>query len=176
MSIDCGASDIFFTDDNSIMWTGDTDLIQTGQAQVVSNSMSHVMDTLRVFTTRKKNCYSFTADIGVRLLVRADFYYGNYDKKSSPPTFDLLIDGNLWATVETSSTDVVTYEIIYLVRWDTISVCLAQTKPNQFPFISALAIRPFDSHMYENVDSNHILYSEIRVGYGAEGIVRYVIY
>ncbi|KAK1373651.1 hypothetical protein POM88_029844 [Heracleum sosnowskyi] len=78
------------------------------------------MDTFRVFTTRKKNCNAFNADKGGRILVRASFNYGNYDKKSSPPTFDLQFDGNFWTTVETSIDEVVTYEATYIVKGDVV--------------------------------------------------------
>lgn len=134
------------------------------------------MDTLRVFTTRKKNCYSLNGEKGGQILVRASFLYGNYDKKSSPPTFDLQFDGNEWTTVVTSNDGVVTYEAIYVTKGDLISVCVAQTKPAQFPFISALQIHSLDSNMYNKVDSNYALFLESRVAYGADAIVRYACY
>ncbi|KAK1373660.1 hypothetical protein POM88_029853 [Heracleum sosnowskyi] len=56
------------------------------------------MDTLRVFTTRKKNCYAFNADEGGRILVRAaldslqqtftnlqDWHLGSFDLTGSLP-------------------------------------------------------------------------------------------
>ncbi|XP_028062811.1 uncharacterized protein At1g24485-like [Camellia sinensis] len=173
-SIDCGSSDIY-TDPNSIVWMGDNDIIQNGVAQTVppSNSISHVMDTLRVFTTRKKNCYIIKADKGGQVLVRASFYYGNYDQKSAPPTFDLQFDGNDWATIVTSSTQMVYYEVTYVVKGDSISVCVAQTKPNQFPFMSALEVRSLGSNMYSHVDANFALFLSSRTAYGAPAAVRF---
>lgn len=141
---------------------------------MVQNSISPVMDSLRVFTTRKKNCYSVEANKGERVLVRASFYYGNYDKKSSPPTFDLQFDGNYWVTVETSSTDYVYYEVTYVVKGDYVSVCVAQTKPGQFPFISALEVRSLLYTMYSHVDQNYPLHLIKRVAYGANGTIRYM--
>ncbi|KAI3450474.1 hypothetical protein Pfo_007139 [Paulownia fortunei] len=160
VSIDCGSSDTY-TDENLIVWTGDDSYIQNGESQVVqnSNSISPVMDTLRVFTTRKKNCYSVEANKGEKVLVRASFYYGNYDKKSSPPTFDLQFDGNYWVTVETSR--------------GYVSVCVAQTKQGQFPFMSALEVRSLDSTMYSHVDQSYPLHLIKRVAYGANGTIRY---
>ncbi|XP_059626686.1 uncharacterized protein At1g24485-like [Cornus florida] len=174
ISIDCGASDSY-TDGNSIPWSGDKDFFQDGVTQVVqsSNSMSHVMDTLRVFTARKKNCYSINAEKGGQILVRASFYYGNYDKKSSPPSFDLQFDGNHWTTVVTSSTELVFYEAVYIVKGDTTSVCVAQTKPDQFPFISALEFRSLGIHMYNQVDSNYAMFTKNRVSYGSNASVRF---
>ncbi|KAG8387769.1 hypothetical protein BUALT_Bualt02G0055700 [Buddleja alternifolia] len=175
VSIDCGSSDIH-TDENLIIWSGDNIYIQNGESRVVqnSNSISPIMDTLRVFTTRKKNCYFIEAKKGERVIVRASFYYGNYDQKSSPPSFDLQFDGNHWVTVETSNTEYVYYEIIYVVKGDSISVCVAQTKPGQFPFISALEVRSVDLSMYSNVDQDYPLHLIRRVAYGTNETVRYV--
>ena len=131
------------------------------------------MSTLRVFKSLKKNCYSFTADKGSLLLVRASFFYGNYDKKSSPPSFRLLFDGNYWATVNTTLDELETYEVMYVVKSDTTSICLAQTQPNQLPFISALAVRKLDSTMYGYVDPNYALFVRLMDAFGANSTVRY---
>lgn len=175
MSIDCGASDSYYTDENLQVWIGDNDLIQNGESKVVqsgSKVSDHVMSTLRVFTTRKKNCYTIDAAKGQQVLVRASFYYGNYDKKSAPPVFDLQFDGNYWGTVETSSEDVISYEAIYVVKGSEISVCVAQTTPNQFPFISALEVRSLDSNMYSHVDAQYALFLKSRIAYGANTTIR----
>ncbi|XP_057953788.1 probable LRR receptor-like serine/threonine-protein kinase At1g05700 [Malania oleifera] len=175
VSIDCGATGSY-TDENSIIWTGD-DLynIQNGESQVVQspNSVPHVMSSLKVFSSRKKNCYSVAADKGGQVLVRASFFYGNYDKKSTPPSFDLHFDGNFWTTVETSSDRIVSYEAIYVVKGDAVSVCVAQTKPNQLPFMSALEVRSLASTMYSHVDANYALFLRRRVAFGSNQTVRY---
>lgn len=173
-NIDCGSSDTYI-DGNFIGWIGDNDLIQNGQSEVVqsSNSVDHVMSTLRVFTTRKKNCYSLEVEKGGQIYARASFYYGNYDQKSAPPTFDLHYDGNYWTTVETSNDRVVYYETTYVVKGDSMSVCVAQTQPNQYPFMSALEVRSLGANMYKHVDSNYALYLKARVAYGTTKDVRY---
>ncbi|WJZ88796.1 hypothetical protein VitviT2T_008066 [Vitis vinifera] len=101
LSIDCGSSTVY-SDEG---WIGDEAYIQNGESKRVQsgNSLSQVMGTLRVFSSRNKNCYSLVAKKGEKVLVRASFYYGNYDHKSSPPTFALQFDGNPWATVVTST-------------------------------------------------------------------------
>ncbi|KAK6234778.1 hypothetical protein SCA6_010115 [Theobroma cacao] len=174
LSIDCGESDIY-ADDYSMGWVGDENYIQHGEAVVVqsSKSVSQAMTTLRVFTDRRKNCYSIAAGKGSQVLVRASFFYGNYDKKSSPPSFDLLFDGNHWATVETSGDEVVSHEVIYVTKRDTVSVCVAQTSPNMFPFISAIEVRSLDEKMYGHIDSNYALMLRRRVAYGTKEIIRY---
>ncbi|KAM0001400.1 putative Malectin-like domain-containing protein [Helianthus debilis subsp. tardiflorus] len=172
-SINCGESEIQ-VDTDLMTWLPDDPLISTGVSRVVqsSNSLSPVLDTLRVFTTRKKNCYTYPVTQGEKLLVRASFYYGNYDGLSSPPAFDLHFDGNFWATVQSSLKGLTLHEAIFVAQRDAVSVCVAQTKPNQFPFMSALEIRGVDSDAYSEVDDNRALFLINRFSYGASQILR----
>ncbi|KAL3625911.1 hypothetical protein CASFOL_030440 [Castilleja foliolosa] len=173
VSIDCGSSSIY-ADENALVWTGDA-FMQNGYSMSVQStiSISRAMDTLRVFTTRKKNCYSVESITGQKVLVRASFNYGNYDNKSSPPTFDLHLDGNKWITVETLNTGYVYYEAIYVPKGDSVSACVAQTRPGQFPFISALEVRTLDLNMYGYVNQSYPLFLIRRVAYGLNETVRY---
>lgn len=133
VSSDCGSSDTY-TDDNSITWSGDDDYLRNGEPHVVqTDSISPVMDTLRAFTTPNKNCYTMEATKGAQDIVWANFYYGNYDNKPSPPTSSLQFDGNHWTRVETTSTGYVYDDVIYNVKGDSLSVCVAQTRQDQFP-------------------------------------------
>ncbi|PWA56694.1 malectin-like carbohydrate-binding domain-containing protein [Artemisia annua] len=179
-SINCGGPDFWqwISDDRAfISWTSDDNLVSNGEAHVVpsSNSLSDQVDTLRVFTSRKKNCYSNPVTLGQKVLVRASFYYGNYDGLSKPPMFDLHFDGNFWTTVETSSTELTVHEITYVTKGDAISVCVAKTKHDQFPFMSALEIRSVDSEVYnpKGVDNNRALFLISRLAYGASQTIRY---
>ncbi|KAL4570985.1 hypothetical protein LXL04_017735 [Taraxacum kok-saghyz] len=134
-SVNCGESDDC-TDDNLIPWAPDETLVSNGDARVVqsSNQISTVLDSLRVFKSRNKNCYSTRVTRGEQVLVRASFNYGNYDRLSSPPTFDLHFDGNFWTTVETSNDGPNVYEVIYVTKgdspnkWSTWSKALLSTK------------------------------------------------
>ncbi|KAG8494985.1 hypothetical protein CXB51_012679 [Gossypium anomalum] len=174
VSIDCGSSESYSSDDYAIGWVGDDLYIQHGESVELQSSkpIYQPMATLRVFTDRKKNCYNIDSQMGSKVLVRAYFFYGNYDGKSSPPKFDLHFDGNHWITVETSADQLVYYEAIYVTKTDTISVCVAQTFPNMFPFISAIEVRDLDSKMYGYSDSNRALMLRRRVAYGTTAIVR----
>ena len=171
VSIDCGSSDSF-TDENNIRWTGDDDYIQHGESHQVYLG-SNPLSTLRVFPTGNKNCYSIKVQNGEKVLTRASFYYGNYDSKFSPPIFDLQFDGNYWATVNTSSYYDVDYEAIYVTKGNFTSICVAQTRPNQLPFISSLEVRSLDPTMYSHVDSNHALILQWRYALGGNQTVRY---
>ncbi|KAH9724744.1 hypothetical protein KPL70_007606 [Citrus sinensis] len=134
---------------------------------------------MRVFSTRKKNWYSIKVDEdGGRVLLRASFYSGNYDGKDSPPVFDLQFDGNLWTTVNTSSSsyDVLSYETIYVVKRNFTSTCVvAQTKPGQLPFISAIEVRSLGVNMYSQIPSNLALHLIQRAVFGGnQTIIRYM--
>lgn len=171
VSINCGSSKSI-TDENGITWTHDDAYIQHGESQQVYSG-SHPLSTLRVFpSTRKKNCYSIKVPRGEKVLTRASFYYGNYDNKFSPPIFDLQFDGNYWATVNTSSYYYVDYEAIYVTKGNFTSICVAQTKPNQLPFISSLEVRNLDPTMYSHVDSNHALILQWRYAFGGNETIR----
>ncbi|KAG6417589.1 hypothetical protein SASPL_119773 [Salvia splendens] len=174
ISIDCGSS-IPNRDENGITWVGDDKYVQSGESRSIKplNSRFSVADTLRVFTTRNKNCYHIDSVKKGRVLVRASFYYGNYDGKSFPPTFDIHFDGNFWTTVHTSNTEFYYYEVTYVLKRESISVCLAQTKPGQFPFISALEVRSLESSMYNYVNDSYPLLVWKRVAFGSNKVLRY---
>lgn len=177
-SIDCGASSSYI-DDNLIRWQGDDTLISAGQSRTVRTINSgHVVSTLREFTSGKKNCYVLGGEKGAKLLLRASFFYGNYDGKSSPPSFDIQIDGNDWATVVTNmnSENYVYHELTYVTKGDSISLCLVQTKSNQYPFISALEVRTLGSKMYKYFEADQALTLSGRHAFGALKTVRYMVY
>lgn len=184
-SIDCGASGRY-TDENFIPWTGDADFMQMGHAEAVPSANANAqlalaMRTLRAFTTSndapwKKYCYSIY--IGgmdsARILVRASFYYGNYDGLSRPPSFRLMFDSNNWADVVTTlDEEPVFYEIIYVVKAKSASICVAQTDSGMSPFISALEVRRLSNMMYNALPTNHALFAITRAAFGSETTIRY---
>ncbi|KAF6171605.1 hypothetical protein GIB67_008191 [Kingdonia uniflora] len=173
VSIDCGAS-ASSIDEYSITWVGDDSYVKSSESYVVQTlgQVSHVATTLRVFTTNKKNCYSIKVDEGDRVLARATFNYGNYDKKSSPPSFDLLFNGNLWGNVE-GNNYAVFYETIYTVKGDSVSICVTQAYPDQFPFISALEVRSLNTSMYRHIDPNYPLFLFGRNAFGTNQTLRF---
>ena len=78
-------------------------------------------------------------------MIRATFFYGNYDGKNKTPVFDLYLGVNIWLTVEEAD---VFYDVIHVPLTDFIEVCLANTG-NGVPYISALEIRHLDNFIYQ---------------------------
>ncbi|KAK6926891.1 Malectin-like domain, partial [Dillenia turbinata] len=152
LSIDCGSS-TSHKDGFEITWTGDDEYIQTGESKSVGNTGNDAaMNTLRVFTSPTKNCYNIPGEQGTKILLRASFYYGNYDSKSTPPTFDLLFDGNFWDTINTTPDTVIYREVTYIPKSKNISLCLGQKYTNQFPIISTIEVRSLGSNIYSLKD------------------------
>ncbi|XP_054781394.1 probable LRR receptor-like serine/threonine-protein kinase At5g59680 [Prosopis cineraria] len=178
ITIDCGSNTSLSSD--IFPWQADDSYVQNGDSYVVQYTstiplyMSETaISTLRAFPTLKKNCYTVNVGEGRKVLVRASFFYGNYDGKESPPTFELHFDGNFWATVNTSSLRGVYHEAIYVTKRNTTSVCVAQTLEDQIPFISGLEIRSLEMSMYSHVDSGRALFLSNRANAGANFTTRY---
>ncbi|KAA8543922.1 hypothetical protein F0562_021901 [Nyssa sinensis] len=169
LSIDCG-SGTSYTAANGIIWQTDDKFIKTGenkQVSIKSYTTLQLLNTLRVFKQQNKNCYTLPVSNTARYFIRATFHYGNYDGLSKPPTFDLEIDGNKWMTVVSSLTDALYYEVIYPSKGDNISVCLARTWDNQFPFISSLEAWPLPDTMYREMNRDLAWLNSYRYNYGA---------
>ncbi|KAJ3678983.1 hypothetical protein LUZ61_021147 [Rhynchospora tenuis] len=133
-------------------------------------------ETLRYFPDGStKNCYTLTpVSKGSKYLVRASFYYGNYDNSGALPTFDLYYGVNFWKTIVISEPDVMYFpEIIAIAPENYIQVCLVNTGHGT-PFISALELRPLSSTLYEPATSlqSLALYGRMNVGSNVT-IVRY---
>ncbi|XP_031485654.1 putative leucine-rich repeat receptor-like serine/threonine-protein kinase At2g19230 [Nymphaea colorata] len=175
LSIDCGVTGRH-SDGLGINWIGDDGYIKAGKAAEVQilGIYSREHNSLRYFPSQKKSCYLISGvTTGRKHMIGAHFFYGNYDGKSSPPSFDLLFDGNHWASVITSSTESYYSEVIYAPKRDNISVCLNRTSPNQTPFISILVIREFELGMCETDDEEDVLLRRSRIAFGADDLLRY---
>ncbi|KAK9026125.1 hypothetical protein V6N11_038971 [Hibiscus sabdariffa] len=173
LRIDCG-SDTSYKDANGDTWNSDDDYVKTGDnKQVAPSSYSEVeqLNTLRVFSEQNKNCYTLPTPSSTRYLVRAMFWYGNYDGLSKPSIFDLEFDGNKWATVVTNMNNFTYYEMIYATRGDSISICLARTQDQQFPFISRLESIQLPDEMYPQMRRDMAWFNSYRCDYGANDTI-----
>ncbi|XP_007016560.2 PREDICTED: probable LRR receptor-like serine/threonine-protein kinase At1g51810 [Theobroma cacao] len=177
---DCGSGASY--SDESGFWQADEDFIRTGENYVVSlNSLTLLIQqftTLRAFTEQNKNCYSLPNTTSIRYFIRATFLYGNYDGLSNPPTFDLEFNGSKWATVVTDTSTISYYEMIYVAKGDTTSICLARTHDKQFPFITLLKSWPVPDKIYAQMTTDRAWFNGYRYNYGAapeEWILEYPV-
>ncbi|KAK9283625.1 hypothetical protein L1049_011875 [Liquidambar formosana] len=129
-----------------------------------------------VFPHRKQqNCYNLPMNVpfDLRYLIRAGFYYGDYDGHSRPPAFDLHLDGKKWSTVNTSSSigQPIYHEAYYRAHWPgQISVCLVQTRHGEVPFISSLEAVPLSDDLYSHMKTNSTFLLVTRTIFGAPEI------
>ncbi|GLU22341.1 hypothetical protein SLE2022_384230 [Rubroshorea leprosula] len=160
ISIDCGVNNDYLDEQSGIYYKSDSGFITAGENRRVSqhNMVTHpylgqTLLYLRSFPNGAKNCYSLKPEQGKghNYMVRVFFYYGNYDGKDDPPTFDVYLGVNYWTTVTLVSDSenlYSAYEIIQFLRTDTIDVCLVNTGFG-IPIISALELRLLNNSIYQ---------------------------
>ncbi|KAF3328439.1 putative LRR receptor-like serine/threonine-protein kinase [Carex littledalei] len=157
INIDCGiTSNTSYVDSfTGLTYVSDDQYIDTGLNDNISSHYAvkkeyRNLETLRRFPNGTKNCYILTpVTKGSKYLVRATFYYGNYDGLENSPSFDLYFGVNFWFTVSLSRPDYFyAPEIIAMAPANYIQVCLVNTGLGT-PFISALELRPLSSTLYE---------------------------
>ncbi|XP_034704255.1 uncharacterized protein At1g24485-like [Vitis riparia] len=153
-NIDCG-SEQRRVDYNRSMWLPDIWSITTGlNKQVPQKQPIEEMNTLRFFPngSREQSCYLVElTPYFTSYIVRAGFYYGNYDGLSRPPTFDLTINGKNWTTVNTTSSmggGPIYHETIYVYHEYGMKVCLVQTREGEVPFISSMEFMEIENPLY----------------------------
>ncbi|KAK3410887.1 hypothetical protein EUGRSUZ_J02920 [Eucalyptus grandis] len=153
ISIDCGAPNDYHDDQLNIYYKADAGYVDSGtnvqvSTQVICQNNQQQSKNLRIFPSGERNCYTLMPDEGKgsTYLVRASFWYGNYDGKDQTPAFDLHIDVNYWITVNSSSW--IYKEIIYTPPRDYIQICLVNIGLG-VPFISALELRLLDNSTYQ---------------------------
>ncbi|THU51082.1 hypothetical protein C4D60_Mb06t27280 [Musa balbisiana] len=112
--------------------------------------------TVRSFPSGARNCYTFKSMTPrLKYIIRASFFYGNYDSKnSSSVQFDLHLGVNFWKTITVTNRPNEYYtETIMEATTDLISVCLVNTGRGT-PFISALVLRPLNRTLYPVVNAS----------------------
>jgi hypothetical protein len=91
-------------------------------------------------------------------LIRASFYYGNYDGLNKPPQFDLHFGPNMWDTVKllSNASRPTIKDIIYIPSLEYIQPCLVNTG-NGIPFISAIELRTLNNSNYESYQPETVM-------------------
>ncbi|KAL3720934.1 hypothetical protein ACJRO7_005703 [Eucalyptus globulus] len=138
-------------------------------AKFIKDPVYRRYKNLRSFPNGTRNCYTLSPDKGKNntYLIRASFWYGDYDEQNQPPIFDLYIDVNFWATVDTS--DWVNEDIVYVPQRDDIEVCLVNIGKG-VPFISVLVLRTLDNSIYQTQSG----FLRLNVRYDIGGLSRII--
>lgn len=167
-------------DSDNVTWLGDKGFVTTGESFQIPGNLTEPVNNLRYFPSGQTNCYTnIPATKRGKTLVRTLFYYGNYDKKSSPPSFNVVYDGKHLDSVVTVMplTDVVLSlyisEVIFTPASENISVCLIRTTPSDDPFISSIEVYSLGAGMYDDLGPDEGLINRLRFAYGAKELIRY---
>nr|POF10769.1 putative leucine-rich repeat receptor-like serine/threonine-protein kinase [Quercus suber] len=175
ISIDCGGDEDYIDKDTGIPYKSDKELIDNGIVNTIpydsSGNLKQYLKKLRSFPQGKRNCYTLRPEQGKNnnYMIRATFFYGNYDGKNETPVFDLYLGVNVWLTVDKADAF---YDVIYVPLTDFIEVCLANTG-NGVPYISALEIRHLDNSIYQTDGGALANIRRYDIGSTTESVVRY---
>ncbi|XP_024540395.1 probable LRR receptor-like serine/threonine-protein kinase At1g67720 isoform X1 [Selaginella moellendorffii] len=168
INIDCGGA-IGFTDSRGQAWVRDAGFTSTGAvARVSIANSSQELGSLRYFPDGydEKSCYEVPVVLGNKYLVRATFFYGDYDGKRKPPSFDLYLQASHWTALTTSLDKATSSEILAVATSNSLSVCLAASAAGNVPFISSLELRHLEATMYEalSLDRALLLFQRLDIG------------
>nr|GMC55694.1 probable LRR receptor-like serine/threonine-protein kinase At1g05700 [Ipomoea batatas] len=177
VSIDCGLpQDANYTDAiTGIHYVSDAGFIGTGViSSAVSSAASQPFKTLRSFPQGTRNCYTLrpSPGKGSKYLIRAGFWYGNYDGKNQIPEFDLYLGVDSWDTVTLNSSSPSSLEIIHVLSSDFLHVCLVNTGRGT-PFISTLELRNLNVTMYATTAGSLQTFARLDLGSTSTRPIRY---
>ncbi|GFZ08089.1 leucine-rich repeat protein kinase family protein [Actinidia rufa] len=141
-----------------------------------SQSRPNQLWNVRSFPEGNKSCYNLVPEEGKdnKYLIRASFFYGNYDSKDEAPEFKLYLGVEEWDLVKFNNiSEFVFREIIHVPSTDYIDVCLVNIGSGT-PFISALELRKLNNSIYVTKPSeSFLLYNRLDFGSETNEIVRY---
>ncbi|XP_019196781.1 PREDICTED: probable LRR receptor-like serine/threonine-protein kinase At1g05700 isoform X2 [Ipomoea nil] len=177
ISIDCGLpQDANYTDAiTGIHYVSDAGFIGTGViTDTVSSAASQPLKTLRSFPQGTRNCYTLrpSPGKGSKYLIRAGFWYGNYDGKNQLPEFDLYLGVDYWDTLALNSSSPSSLEIIHVLSSEFLHVCLVNTGRGT-PFISALELRNLNATMYATTTGSLQTFARLDLGSTSTRPIRY---
>lgn len=181
ISIDCGLAEnsTYSEKKTTIDYISDATFIDTGERKLVlpenRNGYQQPYWSLRSFPEGTRNCYKIDVKSGTKYLIRASFFYGNYDGENKLPEFELHLGPNLWDSVSledaTSTTD---RELIHYVpaKRNYLHVCVVKTGSG-VPFISTIELRPLSYRTYQTQTGSLALYTRLDTGQIAPNLTAY---
>ncbi|XP_044479485.1 LRR receptor-like serine/threonine-protein kinase IOS1 [Mangifera indica] len=180
ISIDCGATSNYTDPTTGLYYVSDSSFIATGVTYSVSatyqlDSLQKPLWNLRSFPEGSKNCYHIKVTKQSRYLIRANFFYGNFDDKATPPqSFDLYLGVNQWDSIVLGNVSTIVFrEIIHFSPSDYIDICLVNTGSGT-PLISSLEFRQLKNTTYVTQSAESlIIYARMNVQPITNAILRY---
>ncbi|KMZ70036.1 putative Protein kinase, partial [Zostera marina] len=157
ISIDCGQENSYQDPITGLPYVSDSDFIDTGENHKIPTNTKAANQQgyhLRSFPNGTRNCYRLQVVKDKKYLIRASFFYANYDGFNKTTKFDLYLNANLWKSINLF--EVTSYyftEILAYASGNWMSVCLVNTDSGT-PFITSLELRPLDDYMYPLVMPN----------------------
>ncbi|XVF72240.1 hypothetical protein PTKIN_Ptkin12aG0104600 [Pterospermum kingtungense] len=153
LSLSCGGARDY-VDSSKITWVSDDTFVSTGNTSTIEyvEGTSSTSVPLRFFPeSQGRNCYKLPVqNISSMVLVRAQFVYKNYDRRSKPPAFSVSLGTAITSTVNLTYKDPWSEEFIWPVSKDTLSFCLLAIPDNGYPVISSLEVRPLPQGAYQS--------------------------
>jgi len=157
--------------ETGINYISDVNFIDTGVTKkIAATDIRQELQHVRSFPIGVRNCYRINVTSGTKYLIRASFYYGNYDNLNKPPQFDLHFGANVWDTVKFADLSEITdSEIIYTPSQDYIQPCLVNTGKGT-PFISVIELRNLHNEVYVTNSAKSVVSPSRRFDEGSTNI------
>ncbi|KAM7468977.1 hypothetical protein LguiA_007160 [Lonicera macranthoides] len=186
ISIDCGIPEgSNYTDAiTGIQYISDKGFIDTGLSRTISPEFKvdeflvQQLLTLRIFPQGTRNCYNLrpAKGKGNRYLIRARFFYGNYDRKNQLPQFDMHVGADYWDTITFDGPlSIMRYEIIHIPTSDYINICFINTGYGT-PFVSSLELRSLSDTIYVTKSGSLGYFLRWDLGSTTDRYVRYAYF
>ncbi|CAN8321488.1 unnamed protein product [Cochlearia groenlandica] len=181
ITLDCGLlpeGSSYVNPSTGLTFTSDSSFVESGKPSRVDKDSERNFEktflTLRYFPDGERNCYNLKVAQGTKYLIRASFYYGNYDGFNTFPSFDLFIGPNKWTTVDLNVPPDGKYEeIIHMSKLSSLQICLVKTGTS-IPMITTLELRPMRSDIYLSGNSTSLkLFSRSYARDSISPILRY---
>ncbi|KAF8108583.1 hypothetical protein N665_0107s0005 [Sinapis alba] len=155
ITLDCGLplnESPYVEPETEIQFLSDENFIQSGKmGKIPANLETENLkpySTLRYFPDGIRNCYNIRVEVRRKYLVRAMFFYGNFDGLNVSPEFDMYIGPNKWTNIDLQKEPSGSgKEIIHITRSNSLQICLVKTGAST-PMISTLELRPLANDTY----------------------------
>ncbi|XP_023524888.1 probable LRR receptor-like serine/threonine-protein kinase At1g51810 [Cucurbita pepo subsp. pepo] len=179
ISIDCGSNSSYTEPATGINYVSDSNYVETGLAITLpssshSETLLQQLRSLRSFPNGTRNCYNIQVKLGIKYLIRASFFYANYDAQNNIPEFDLYFGPDFWVTVNLGDNikTIINNEIIHITTSNQVQICLVNSG-NGVPFVSALELRPLPNTTYVTTTGSLSTFLRLDTGSPNDYLIRF---